>query len=437
MKVSVIGLGYVGTVVAGCLARDGHDVIGVDVEQHKVDLINHGESPIVEPNVGALLAEQVASARLSATTDITAAIQLTDIALVCVGTPSLANGGISLEFLSRVCEQIGRALREHDGSPLIVVRSTVLPGTTRETVIPTLERESGRHAGAGFSVCVNPEFLREGSAVEDFYDPPKTVIGAADRAGGDRLASLYADISAPLVRTDLETAEMIKYADNAWHALKIGFANEIGNLCKAVSIDAHELMNIFCLDRKLNVSPRYLKPGFAFGGYCLPKDLRALVNKAGKLEVAIPILSSILPSNERQIERGVRAVIDAGNRRVGILGISFKAGTDDMRESPVVELAERLIGKGFDLRVYDENVNLARTSGTNRAFILNRVPHISRLMVGSMNEVIDHADTIVVGNAAPEFAALPQLITDEQTIIDLVRITDSPTVAGIYEGLCW
>jgi GDP-mannose 6-dehydrogenase len=437
MKISVMGLGYVGAVSAGCLAQEGHEVIGVDVEPAKVDLINAGRTPIIEKDIGQIIGRQVAAGRLSATTDVAAAVRQTDLALVCVGTPSLSNGDMELKYVRRVCEQIGSALRNHHGAPAVVVRSTLLPGSMRDWVIPTLEACSGRRAGVEFGVCINPEFLREGTAVHDYFNPPKTVIGEFNRASGDLLASLYAAAPAPLVRVDIETAEMIKYADNAWHALKVGFANEIGNVCKALDVDAHRVMDIFCQDTKLNLSPYYLKPGFAFGGSCLPKDLRALLYKAKTLDVALPILAAILPSNEQQIERGVRAVIEQGSRKVGILGFSFKAGTDDLRESPVVELAERLIGKGYDLRLYDGNVRLAAIHGANRDYILNHIPHISRLMVGSVEEVLRHAGTLVIGNAAPEFRDVPRSLADGQTIIDLVRITESRSVAGVYEGISW
>ena len=437
MKLSVLGLGYIGAVSAGCLARDGHEVIGVDPEPRKVDLINAGRTPVIEKDIGEIIEEQVVAGRLRATTDVAAAIGNSDLLLVCVGTPSMPNGGIDLKYVRRVCEQIGTALRRHHGAPVVVVRSTMLPGTMRELVIPTLEANSGKRAGTEFGVCTNPEFLREGTAVHDYYHPPKTVIGEFNRASGDLLASLYARMPGPLIRTDIETAEMVKYADNAWHALKVSFANEIGNVCKALEVDGHRVMDIFCQDTKLNLSPYYLKPGFAFGGSCLPKDLRALLYKAKTLDLTLPILGAILPSNERQIERGVRAVVEQGSRKVGILGFSFKSGTDDLRESPVVELAERLIGKGFELRLYDGNVRLAAIHGANRDYILNRVPHISRLMVASIDEVLDHADTIVIGNAAPEFRDVPKRVIDGQTIIDLVRITDSRTVSGVYEGICW
>jgi len=437
MKISVLGLGYVGAVSAGCLARDGHEVIGVDPERTKVDLINAGKSPIIEKDIGQIIAEQVAAGRLRATTEVGDAVRHTDLALVCVGTPSQPNGGIDLRYVRRVCEQIGRTLATHHGAPVIVMRSTMLPGTMRDVVLPTLEKASGKRAGEEFGVCINPEFLREGTAVHDYYHPPKTVIGEVNRASGDLLAAVYAKMPGPLIRTDIETAEMVKYADNAWHALKVGFANEIGNLSKALEVDAHKVMDIFCQDHKLNLSPYYLKPGFAFGGSCLPKDVRALLYKAKTLDLSLPILASILPSNQLQIERGVQAVVDKGNKRVGILGFSFKAGTDDLRESPMVELTERLIGKGYDLRVYDRNVHMAAIHGANRDYILNKIPHISRLMVSTIDEVLAHAQTVVIGNGAPEFAGVPRRVGDGQTIIDFVRVCDSRTILGVYEGLCW
>jgi len=437
MKLSVWGLGYVGTVSAGCLAQEGHEVIGVDSETRKVDLINAGKPPIIEKDIGQIIERQVAAGRLSATTEASVAVRQTDLFLICVGTPSRSNGDIELKYVRRVCEEIGTALRDHQGAPVVVIRSTMLPGTMREVVIPALETFSGRRAGVEFGVCINPEFLREGTAVHDFFNPPKTVIGEFNRASGDLLANLYARIAAPLIRTDIETAEMVKYADNAWHALKVGFANEIGNVCKGIEVDSHRVMDIFCQDTKLNLSPYYLKPGFAFGGSCLPKDLRALLYKAKTLDLSLPILAAILPSNELQIERAMRTVIAKGSKKVGILGFSFKAGTDDLRESPVVELTERLIGKGYDLRVYDANVSLAAIHGANRDYILNHIPHISRLMTRTIDEVLDHADTVVIGNAAPEFRDVPKRLNDGQTVIDFVRVTESRSVSGVYEGICW
>jgi GDP-mannose 6-dehydrogenase len=437
MKISVLGLGYVGAVSAGCLAKDGHEVIGVDPERTKVELINAGKTPIIEGDIGPIIAEQVTAGRLRATTDVSEAVRHADMVLVCVGTPSQPNGGIDLKYVRSVCEQIGRTLARHDGAPVIVMRSTMLPGTMRDVVIPTLEKFSGKHAGEEFGVCINPEFLREGTAVHDYYHPPKTVIGEVNRASGDLLAAVYGRMPGPMIRTDIETAEMVKYADNAWHALKVGFANEIGNLCKGIGVDAHRVMDIFCQDQKLNLSPYYLKPGFAFGGSCLPKDVRALLYKAKTLDLSLPILSAILPSNALQIERGLQAVIDKGHRKIGVLGFSFKAGTDDLRESPMVELTERLIGKGYELRIYDKNVSLAALHGANRDYILNKIPHISRLMVHSMEEVLAHAQTIVIGNASPEFADVPRRIGEGQTVIDFVRVSESRSVLGVYEGICW
>jgi GDP-mannose 6-dehydrogenase len=437
MKISVLGLGYVGAVSAGCLARDGHEVIGVDPERVKVDLINAGRSPIIEKDIGGIIAEQAAAGRLCATSDLESAVRNTDLALVCVGTPSLPNGGLDLRYVRRVCEQIGKVIATHPGAPVVVMRSTMLPGTMRDVVIPILERTSQKKAGQEFGVCINPEFLREGTAVHDYHHPPKTVIGEVNRASGDLLANLYGKMPGPMIRTDIETAEMVKYADNTWHALKVGFANEIGTVCKALQVDAHRVMEIFCQDQKLNLSPYYLKPGFAFGGSCLPKDVRALLHKAKTLDLTLPILASILPSNQLQIERGIQAVVDKGRNKIGILGFSFKAGTDDLRESPMVELCERLIGKGYELKVYDRNVSLAALHGANRDYILNRIPHISRLMVPTIDDVLSHAETIVIGNSAPEFAEVPSRVGDGQTVIDFVRVCDSRTVLGVYEGLCW
>jgi len=423
VRISIFGLGYVGTVSAGCFAQDGHQVTGVDPVQVKVDFINQGRSPIVEPEIEEILSENARAGRLRATTDPIEAVMESELSIVCVGTPSLPNGSLDLRYIRRICEQIGEALRIKDARHTVVIRSTILPGTMHKVVIPTLEQFSGKRSGQDFGVCNNPEFLREGSAVADFRQPPKTVIGEIDRGSGDLAASLYQSISAPLIRTDLRTAEMIKYADNSWHALKIGFANEIGTLCDALDIDPQKVMDIFCEDRKLNISPVYLRPGFAFGGSCLPKDLRALSYQGRMHDLQLPILNSILPSNEMQIARGLQMVMDGSNSRIGILGFSFKAGTDDVRESPVIEVIERLIGKGYDLRIYDRNVNLAALTGANRDFILNRIPHISRLMVPGIEDVLAWAQTIVIGNNAPEFTLAVQKLRADQCLIDLVRLT--------------
>lgn len=438
MKVSVFGLGYVGTVSAGCLAHDGHQVIGVDPVRTKVDLINSGHSPIIEADIGEIIASTVKTGRLRATDDQDQAIRDTDLSFVCVGTPSQANGNLDLSYIRRVCELIGRSIKNKSARHTVVIRSTILPGTMHQIVIPVLEECAGKKAGLDFGLCNNPEFLREGSAVKDFNSPPKTVIGELDSASGDLLSKLYEKLDAPLIRTDLQTAEMVKYVDNCWHALKIGFANEIGNISKSLSIDAHAVMNIFCQDKKLNISPAYLMPGFAFGGSCLPKDLRALSYKARSQDLSLPILNAILPSNELQIERGVQMIVQQKHKRIGVLGFSFKAGTDDLRESPVIEVIERLVGKGFDLRIYDKNVNVAKLVGANQDFIFNHIPHISKLMVDAIDAVLDHAETVVIGNKDPEFSGVPARLRNGQRLVDFVRITSGRrSENGKYDGICW
>ena len=437
MKISIFGLGYVGAVSAGCLANDGHDVTGVDPVQTKIELINNGRSPIIEAEIDEIIASNARAGRLRATDDQAQAIQETELSFVCVGTPSQPNGNLDLRYIRRICEQIGQALKGKATRHTVVIRSTVLPGTMHGIVIPVLEEFSGKKAGVDFGLCHNPEFLREGSAVKDFNSPPKTVIGELDKSSGDILATLYRKIDAPLIRTDLETAEMVKYVDNCWHALKIGFANEIGNLCKAFAIDSHKVMDIFSQDKKLNISSAYLLPGFAFGGSCLPKDLRALAYKAKIHDLDLPILSSILPSNEMQVTRGLQLIMEKGHRRIGVLGFSFKAGTDDLRESPVIEVIERLIGKGFDLRIYDKNVRLASLIGANRDFILNRIPHISKLMVDDIDTVLNHAETVVIGNRDKDFEKVPERLREDQRLVDFVRITDRRSENGKYDGICW
>jgi len=437
VKVSIFGLGYVGTVSAGCLAHDGHDVVGVDPVQAKVDLINQGRSPIIEAEIGEMIADVVESGRLRATGEALEAVCGSDLSIVCVGTPSQPNGNLDLRYIRRICEQIGAALKAKPSRHTVVIRSTILPGTMKGIVIPVLEEFSGKRAGTDFGVCHNPEFLREGSAVKDFNDPPKTVVGEIDRESGELLIKLYERLNAPLIRTSLETAEMVKYVDNCWHALKIGFANEIGSLGKALGIDAHEVMDIFCQDKKLNISSSYLKPGFAFGGSCLPKDLRALTYTAKSHDLQLPILTSILPSNEMQVNRGLQLIMNGGQKRVGILGFSFKAGTDDLRESPMIEVIERLLGKGYELKIFDKNVRVARLVGANRDFILNRIPHISRLMVDHVDSVLEHAEIVVIGNKDPDFMNVEQRLREDQTLVDFVRITDRRSKDGKYEGICW
>ncbi len=437
MRLSIFGLGYVGAVSAGCLARDGHEVIGVDPTPTKVKLINEGKTPIIEPELDEIIGTAVREGRLTATDDVKEAIQGSDLSFICVGTPGQLNGNLDLKHVRNVCEQIGTALWDKTDFHIVVVRSTMLPGSMRSVVIPGLEYRSGKTAGEEFGVCINPEFLREGSVVHDFYHPARTLIGETDRRSGDMLAQLYEGVKAPLIRTDFETAEMVKYTDNVWHALKVSFANEIGNLCKQLGIDGHRVMEIFCQDTKLNLSPYYLKPGFAFGGSCLPKDVRALTYKARSLDLNLPVLEAILLSNEQQIQRGIRMILDKGNKRVGILGFSFKEGTDDLRESPVVEVTERLIGKGCEIRIYDRNVKLASLVGTNRDYILNRIPHISKLMVDSVEDVMSFAETVVIGTGAEEFRSVLTKLRPGQIIVDLVRIIDQRSIPDRYDGICW
>ncbi|MDH5447132.1 MAG: UDP-glucose/GDP-mannose dehydrogenase family protein [Gammaproteobacteria bacterium] len=437
MKISVFGLGYVGAVSAACLAKEGHEVVGVDPNQTKVDLINAGQTPIIEKDIGELIKCAVDENRLKATTDVNEAIANTEMSLICVGTPSQLNGSLDLKYVRRVCEEIGECLKSKEDYHVVVARSTMLPGSMRQIVLTSLEQSSGKQAGKDFGVCNNPEFLREGTAVYDFYNPPKTVIGEIDKRGGEMLASIYEKMDAPLLRTNIETAEMVKYTDNVWHALKVGFANEIGNICKELEIDGHKVMDIFCQDLKLNLSPYYMKPGFAFGGSCLPKDVRALTYKGKSLDLSLPILNSILPSNQNQIDRGLKMIMNKGSKKVGVLGFSFKAGTDDLRESPLVEVIENLIGKGYDIRLFDRNVNMAKLVGANRDFILNHIPHIAQLMVDDMDTVVNHADVVVIGNGAPEFREIVEKLPEGKQVVDLVRIIDRVSEEGTYDGICW
>lgn len=438
MKVSVFGLGYVGSVSAACLAARGHEVVGVDVNQVKIDLINSGKAPVVEDDIGELTAQAVRTGNLRATADVDEAIASTEIALVCVGTPSAPNGSLSTAYLEQVATQIGTALAEHSNRHTIVFRSTMLPGTCEELLIPALERASGQLAGEDFGVAVNPEFLREASSVRDFFDPPKTVIGEYDEPSGDEVAQLYEGLPGEVFRTSLAVAEMTKYADNAFHGLKVGFANEIGAICQAMGLDSHRVMDIFLADTKLNVSPAYLRPGFAFGGSCLPKDLRGLVYAAHRADVKVPLLSHVLPSNEEHLRRAYELVAATGHRKVGLFGLSFKPGTDDLRESPMVELAERLLGKGFDLRIYDANVTLSRLMGANRAYIETRLPHLGDLLSSSVDEVLEHAEVCVIGCKEPEVLNALERAGDRK-VIDLVRLPDAAQRRAQrgYAGVAW
>jgi GDP-mannose 6-dehydrogenase len=422
MRIAVFGLGYVGTVAAACLARDGHTVTGVDPNTTKVD---HSA---------------VSSGRLSATADAGRAVSQCELSLVCVGTPSRANGSLDTKYVQAVCREIGAAIyKKGKGSRhTVAIRSTLLPGTMRGIVIPSLESSSHMKAGGDFGLCHNPEFLREGSAVYDYDNPPKTVIGQIDSASGDALIEIYKSIEAPAFRTSLGEAEMVKYVDNVWHALKICFANEIGNISKEAGLNSCRIMEIFCQDVKLNISSAYLRPGFAFGGSCLPKDVRALTYHARSRDVTVPVLDAIMSSNKVHIDKAFDTIINDNARRIGFLGFSFKEGTDDLRESPAVELIERLIGKGYELCLYDRNVQLASLVGANRDYILNHIPHIARLMTDNIDTVLSTSETIVIGNNDPEFRKIIAEQAVDRRIIDLVGVGQSldDTVAG-YEGICW
>jgi GDP-mannose 6-dehydrogenase len=436
-RVSVFGLGYVGAVSVACLADHGHEVVGVDVNPDKVDAIAGGRSPIVEAGLGELLRAGVAAGHIRATTDTLRAVRDTEVSLVCVGTPSQPNGSLDLGYVRRVCEEIGAALADKPGFHVVVARSTMLPGSTEEVVVPALESRSGKRCGRDFAVCFNPEFLREGSSIADFHDPPFTVIGSDDERATEMVRALYARVQAPVVPVAIKVAEMLKYACNAFHGLKVVFANEIGNLCKQQGIDSHAVMELFCRDHKLNLSPYYLKPGFAFGGSCLPKDLRALLYHGRQLDTRMPTLESILPSNERQIDIAYQMVRRSGCRRIGVLGFSFKAGTDDLRESPMVALIEMLIGKGYEVRVYDRSVSLANLTGANRAFIEHEIPHIGKLMRDHIGEVLADSELLVIGNRAEEFKDALAQVRDDQIVLDLVRIADLLPEDGNYSGICW
>lgn len=436
MKLSVFGIGYVGCVSAACFAQEGHEVTGVDVNTTKVEMINQGKSPIIESGIGELMKEAVASSRLRATTSAAEAVHNSEVSLVCVGTPSNSNGSLDLRYVTRVCEEIGAALRTKQESHVVVMRSTMLPGTIESVVIPALEKASGETAGADFGVCINPEFLREGSSLKDFYAPPFTIIGADDEATAAVVRALYVNIDAPLYITALKTAEMVKYVCNSFHGLKVSFANEVGNICKALAIDSHVVMDIFCQDTKLNLSPYYLKPGFAFGGSCLPKDLRAINYKAKELDIEVPVLGAILPSNRLQTERAVDMVAGTGKKRIGVLGFSFKAGTDDLRESPMVSLIETLIGKGYQLSIYDPDVSLARLVGANKEYIEREIPHISQLMCPTIDDVVESTEVIIIGTKAEEFRQIESKLKPGMTVIDLARVFDK-TSDDSYQGICW
>lgn len=430
MKISVFGLGYVGCVSAACFAWDGHRVIGVDVNPLKVEMINTKRSPIIEHGLAEIISETVENGCLSATTDTYEAISKTDLSFICVGTPSAVNGSLDLRYIRRVSQAIGEELGKKNAYHNVVFRSTMLPGSVESVIVPILEAASGKKAGEDFGLAYNPEFLREGTAIADFRYAPKTVIGEWNSLSGDILVDLYQDIPAPLVRTDIPTAEMVKYADNAYHALKIAFSNEIGTICDRLGIDSHQLMEIFCLDTKLNISKMYLKPGFAFGGSCLPKDLRAINYLARTFDLNLPLLNSIIVSNDEHKQRALNLILAQGKKNIGFLGLSFKEGTDDLRESPAVELIERLIGKGYSVFIYDQNVSLARLTGANKEYIEQELPHISSLLLPDLQMVLDTAEVIVFANRSSDYIDILDRIRPDQIVIDLIRVFNETEFLG-------
>lgn len=439
VSISVFGLGYVGCVSAACFASRGHRVTGVDVNPDKIAAFRHGRSPVVEERIGELTAEVVAAGDLTVTTDSARAVLDTDLSLVCVGTPSAPGGGLSTASLEQVSDRIGAALAVKDGWHVVVYRSTMVPGTCESLLIPRLESASGKRAGVDFGVCVNPEFLREGTSVRDFLDPPKTVVGATDSRSASIVLNLYQGLPGRQFSVPIRVAEMTKYVDNSFHALKVGFANEIGAICSSLTLDSHAVMDIFMADTKLNISAAYLRPGFAFGGSCLPKDVRALTHTARRNDLDVPLLANLLTSNESQMRRAVDLVIGTGLHKVGIFGLSFKPGTDDLRDSPMVELAERLIGKGFDVKIYDATVVLSRLTGANGTYIRQQLPHIGDLLTDDVDAVLDHGDVLIAGSREPRVVDAIARAGSDRFIVDLVRLPDAEELRGLsnYQGIGW
>jgi GDP-mannose 6-dehydrogenase len=438
MKISIFGMGYIGCVTGACLAESGHEVWGVDVNPEKVDMINSGVSPIVEEGIQSMIQNGLRTGRLRATLDAVEAVHATDLSVVCVGTPSNGNGSLDLSAVVAASREIGAAIKTKPSYHCVVFRSTVLPGSVRHQLIPVLEESSGCSAHRDFDVCMNPEFLREGSSVKDYYHPPFIVIGEETQRGGDLVAQMYEGITAPLERTTYEVAELLKYACNTFHALKVAYANEIGALCKSLGVDSHRVMELFALDKKLNISPAYLKPGFAFGGPCLPKDLRALLYKAKEVDMSLPVLSSLLPSNRLHMERVIERILVTKEKRIGVLGLSFKPGTDDLRESPIVSLIETLIGKGCQIKIYDPDVLLSKIFGANRRYIEKEIPHISVLMSSDLDELLSESEVIVVCKAIPGIQAAIEPHLGQKFIFDLVRLPlDRASERAQYEGICW
>ncbi len=433
MNISIFGLGYVGCVGMGCLAAKGHKVIGIDVAPEKIENINAGLPTIVEADIDALIEQYAREGSIRATIDYIDAVLNTDISFICVGTPSSETGHLNLDYIYQTAKEIGLALKQKQGFHVVVIRSTVLPGTNKK-IGEIITENSGKKRNVDFAVVSNPEFLREGTAVKDYFNPPLTVIGTDSERAKETMLALYQHTEAPVEIVSIEVAEMIKYVNNSYHALKVVFANEVGNICKACGVDSHEVMRIFCLDKQLNISPYYFKPGFAYGGSCLPKDLKALKTMAHDLYIDTPVINSIDDSNKKHINHVISMIEKVGNKNIGVLGLSFKAGTDDMRNSPIVNVIEALKGKGYNIRIYDKNVSVSRLVGKNKSVIMQKLPHLNAMLHDDLQELVAWSDVLVLSNKSEEFKSLK--LKKNQTLIDLVRIKELEN-SDNYNGLCW
>jgi GDP-mannose 6-dehydrogenase len=435
MNISIFGLGYVGCVSLGCLAKSGHHVTGVDISDTKVGQINSGKATIVEKEIDTIIAEQFAKGMINATTDNTKAVVDSEISIVAVGTPNTDKGHLNLQYIFKVAENIGEALKSKKTFHIIVIRSTILPGTC-DKFADIVEKRSGHKRNVDFAMVDNPEFLREGTAVHDYFNPPLTLIGSDNPEAAEKIAGLYRHLPAEIVNTNLKVAEIMKYVDNTYHALKISFANEVGNICTEMGIDSHEVMDIFCKDKQLNISPYYFKPGFAYGGSCLPKDLKGFQTLAHDLYVDVPVIDSIDKTNDIQILRAIKIIFKYWNMKLGFLGLSFKAGTDDLRNSPAVTVIEALLGKGCDIRIYDKNINLSVLTGTNKEYINARIPHLSTLLNNDAASLINSSNVIIINTKEPEFLDLVKDL-DDKVIIDFVRLDESLQSKKNYIGINW
>jgi GDP-mannose 6-dehydrogenase len=438
MRISVLGLGYVGAVSMACLARDGHEVVGVDIDPYKLDLIRRGQSPIIEEGMPELMRRVVSERRVTVTDDAAEALQGTDLSFVCVGTPSRSNGSQDLGAIERLAGQLGDALRQKDRYHVIAIRSTVLPGTVDDVIVPILEARSGKSRSESFGVCFQPEFLREGTSIRDYDNPPFTVIGTDSDRTAAVLREVFGHLGCEFRVCTIRTAEMLKYCCNTFHALKITFANEIGRISQALGVDPHDVMDLACRDKQLNISPAYLKPGFAFGGSCLPKDLRATCHAARRSDVSVPMLDAIARSNETHIQHAIDAVLATGRKSIGMIGLSFKSGTDDLRESPLVVMAERFIGKGLDLKIFDPEVHVSTLVGANRRYVEESIPHIGSLMRESVEELIRGSEVLVVAlGTEPVVRALRAGCRADQFLLDLVNLRGRESLPCTYRGVCW